>query len=356
MRVPIFIFNRKPLPLKEKGKMQEALFYTKEAESKVRCLLCPHHCLITDGYTGICDVRKNISGKLVTLVYGNLAAIHTDPIEKKPLYHFHPGSRILSVGTAGCNLRCSFCQNWHLSQGDPEYYEEKSALSPENLVENAAGIPGNIGIAYTYNEPVVFYEYMAHVSRLAKKKGLKNVVVSNGFIDPEPLQMILPDLDAFNIDLKSFNNTFYRRITGGKLEPVLQTLKAIAHAGKHLEITFLLIPGLNDSQDEFRGMVDWIYTNLGEHIPLHISRYFPAWKMTTPPTSVSMMEMFTAIAREKLTWVYPGNLSGSRDSSSWCPGCGALLIKREYYITEIVGLNREGQCTRCSKTIAVVLT
>jgi pyruvate formate lyase activating enzyme len=335
--------------------MQEALFYTKEPEGNVRCLLCPHHCLITEGRTGVCHVRKNISGKLVTLVFGNLAAIHTDPIEKKPLYHFHPGSRILSIGTAGCNLHCSFCQNWHLSQGEPESPGEKSPLSPESLVAQSAEIPGNIGIAYTYNEPAVFYEYMTCVSRLAKIAGLKNVVVSNGFIDQEPLEKILPDIDAFNIDLKSFNDDFYRRITGGKLEPVLDSLKSIVHAGKHLEITFLLIPELNASQDEFREMVSWIASELGSHIPLHISRYFPAWKLKNPPTPVSMMETFTAIAGEKLNWVYPGNVSGSRDSSSWCPGCGALLIRREQYYTVIVNLDREGKCNRCGLNIPVIL-
>ena len=336
--------------------MQEALFYTKEPENKISCQLCPHHCLIEEGHTGICKVRKNISGKLFSLSYGNLAAIHTDPIEKKPLYHFHPGSRILSVGTAGCNLHCSFCQNWHLSQGQPEPPVERSLVSPESLVLKATEIPGNIGIAYTYNEPVVNYEYMAGVSRLAKLKGLKNVVVSNGFIDQEPLEEILPHIDAFNIDLKSFNDDFYRRVTGGRLAPVLQSLKAIVHTGKHLEITFLLIPELNDSQNDFREMISWIVSELGSDIPLHISRYFPAWKLNIPPTSVSMMEIFTAIAREKLNWVYPGNVSGGRDSSTWCPGCRALLIRREQYNTEIINLKREGKCNLCGLSIPVILS
>lgn len=348
-------FYFKTLSLVEKSAMKEALFYTKETNERVRCLLCPHNCLISDGHTGICNVRKNLSGRLFSLVYNNLAALHTDPIEKKPLYHFCPGRRILSVGTSGCNLHCAFCQNWHLSQPDTEPSVTGPALSLEDLVDKASTIEGNTGIAFTYNEPTVFYEYMADVARLAKMKGLKTVAVSNGFINSEPLQDLLPYLDAFNIDLKSFNDLFYRKITGGSLDPVLQSLKTIHHAGKHLEITFLLIPGLNDSENEFRQMLNWIVTELSDQIPLHISRYFPAWKLTNPPTPVALMEKFNRLAREKLVWVYPGNIPGNRDSSSYCPGCGTLLIKREYYETKTVGLSRDGLCISCGKKIPIIL-
>jgi pyruvate formate lyase activating enzyme len=335
--------------------MQEALFYTREPDEKAGCLLCPHSCLIANGHAGICRVRKNVEGKLYSLVYGHLAAIHSDPIEKKPLYHFHPGSRIMSIGTSGCNLRCSFCQNYHLSQEKHFIAPETAGISPEELVAKAAGLPGNIGIAYTYNEPTVFYEFMADVSLLAGTKGLKNVVVSNGFINPAPLAKLLPLTDAFNIDLKAFDDDFYRKVTGGSLEPVLNTLKAIIMAGKHLEVTFLLIPGLNDSVSGFESMTSWIATELGEQVPLHISRYFPAWKQETPPTPLSLLEEFSAIARKKLSWVYPGNIAGSKASSTWCPSCGSLLIRREQYSTGIIGLSQDGKCNRCGYGVPIVL-
>lgn len=332
--------------------MPEAQFYTAVENGKVRCGLCPHDCLISDGNAGVCGVRVNRSGKLFSLVHGQVAAIHSDPIEKKPLYHFYPGRQILSVGTRGCNLRCAFCQNHNLSQWDAGTLMHDSPVSPAELVQQAISTGGNIGIAYTYNEPTVFYELMAETAALVHSAGLKNVVVTNGFINPGPLEKLLPLIDAFNVDLKSFSDDFYRQMTGGRLSPVLDTLKTIIYAGKHLEITFLVIPTLNDSEEEFREMVDWISLELGPDVPLHLSRYFPAWKLSLPPTPLSTLEKFTAIASEKMRYVYTGNVTTDLHSSTCCPRCHSRLISRKGYHVSLTGLTEEGTCLYCGAPVA----
>ena len=241
--------------------MHEALYQSAESGMKVRCHLCPHLCLIAEGKAGICRVRHNHQGMLYTSVYEQVAAMHSDPIEKKPLYHFLPGTEILSIGTPGCNLHCSFCQNYHLSHPERMDSVRQLAITPAGVVDKASGIEGNTGIAYTYNEPTVFFEMMLKTAALAKEKGLKNVVVSNGFISQEPLKELLRVTDAFNIDLKAFDDHFYKNIAGGRLAPVLEALKTIYNSGRHLEITFLVIPTLNDSQTQFTQMTEWIPTN-----------------------------------------------------------------------------------------------
>lgn len=332
--------------------MPEAQFFTAVENGKVRCGLCPHDCLISDGNAGVCGVRVNRSGKLFSLVHGQVAAIHSDPIEKKPLYHFYPGRQILSVGTRGCNLRCAFCQNHNLSQWDAGTLMHESPVSPAELVQQAISTGGNIGIAYTYNEPTVFYELMAETAALVHSAGLKNVVVTNGFINPGPLKKLLPLIDAFNVDLKSFSDDFYRQMTGGRLSPVLDTLKAIIFSGKHLEITLLVIPTLNDSEEEFRAMVDWISLELGPDVPLHLSRYFPAWKLSLPPTQVSTLEKFTTIASEKMRYVYTGNVPTDLHASTCCPRCHSRLIRRKGYQVSLTGLTEEGTCLYCGAPVA----
>lgn len=334
--------------------MQETLFWSEEENLKVKCRLCPHECLIPEGRPGICKVRLNRQGKLFSTVYGEPAALHTDPIEKKPLYHYYPGKQILSVGTYGCNLQCRFCQNYHLSQSGHEN-RPANRVMPEILVQHAAGMAGNLGIAYTYNEPTVFYEYMFDTAQLVKDSGMKNVMVSNGFICPEPLQQLIPFIDAFNIDLKSFSEDFYRKWTGGSLEPVLQALKIIAGSGKHLEVTHLVIPGLNDSTEEFVKMTAWLAENLGPEIPLHLSRYFPAYKMQQPPTPVGTLHHFAQLASEKLQYVYTGNVGSDGISSTFCPVCRNLLISRYGFETSIKGLTEDGKCARCGTAISVVI-
>lgn len=335
--------------------MHEALFYTSEPGGKVRCTLCPHNCLVADGKRGICKVRHNRDGRLFTNVYGRIASMHSDPVEKKPLYHFYPGKEILSIGTMGCNLLCSFCQNYSLSQcGDDESIRHIE-ISPREIVERAAKLPGNIGIAFTYNEPAVFFEMVLETSRLAREAGLQSVVVSNGYISQDPLKELLKSSSGFNIDLKAFNDKFYRTITGGHLQPVLDSLKAIHAAGRHLEITLLVIPTLNDDVKEFIAMVEWIAGELSPDVPLHLSRYFPAWKMKLPPTPEETLQEFVLVAEKKLNYVYTGNTSNDNFSSTWCPHCRNLLIERHRYMTKVVGLTEDARCEKCNNEIAIVL-
>ncbi len=332
--------------------MREALYYAPEEQERVRCHLCPHECLIPEGKPGVCHVRVNRGGKLYTEVYGRLSAIHSDPIEKKPLYHFYPGRTILSVGTRGCNLRCSFCQNYNLSQSDGSVPSHEATFLPGELVKQALSVPGNIGIAYTYNEPAIFYEFMADTALEAHSAGLKNVMVTNGYINPEPLRELLPLMDAFNVDLKSFTDTFYRKMTGGSLAPVLATLKSIVNAGRHLEITMLVIPTLNDSVQEFRDMVEWISMELGPDVPLHLSRYFPAWKLSVLPTPESTLEEFAGLASEKLRYVYTGNVTTDLHASTCCPHCHSKVIRRKGYQVSLTGLTGEGTCLYCGAPVA----
>ena len=332
--------------------MVGADFYSKE-EDNVRCLLCPHNCLIPNNKPGICKVRHNINGVLYTDVYGKIAALHSDPIEKKPLYHFYPGRKILSVGTIGCNFHCSFCQNYQLSQCKPSDSKGEYNLSPHELVDWAQSIPGNLGIAYTYNEPTVFFEMVRDTAVLARKTGLKNVMVTNGYINPDPLQKLLEVIDAFNIDLKAFDDSFYRKHTGGHLEPVLRSIKMVYQAGRHLEITFLVIPTLNDSTETFSEMVGWIAEELSPDTPLHISRYFPAWKSKLPPTSTQLIHNFAEIASQKLNYVFIGNISATPYTSTLCPHCGNILIERISYNTQISGLTADSRCKACGEYVSL---
>jgi pyruvate formate lyase activating enzyme len=335
--------------------MKEALFYEKLINEKVRCLLCPHYCLIQAGNTGICKVRENRKGILLTHVYNNIAAIHTDPIEKKPLFHFYPGKNIVSIGEVGCNFSCSFCQNSSISQCQPENFHKFLDYTPKQVIEHALNTDNNIGIAYTYNEPFTFYEYMYDCSVLTSEKGLKNVVVSNGYVNPEPLEKILTFIDAFNIDLKAFDDEFYSKQTKGSLSPVLETLKTIALAKKHLEITFLAITGVNDNTEEFQRMVGWIADNLGENIPLHISRYFPAFKMINPPTPVSTLENFYDVAKRYLKHVFLGNILDEKRSATYCPACGKTLIRRDHYSIKTKIHLKGSLCGYCSAETGIVI-
>jgi pyruvate formate lyase activating enzyme len=257
--------------------MKEALFYVKAGGKKVRCNLCPSNCLLNDGSRGLCNARKNTGGVLETLTYGKVSSLALDPIEKKPLDYFMPGSHILSVGTFGCNFKCSFCQNYHISREMPAVRE----LSPSELCEAAGNLKNNIGIAFTYNEPIIWYEYVLDTSKLAKELGLKVVLVTNGYINPEPLEEIIQYVDAMNIDLKAFNDEFYRNICGGHLEPVKETIKA-AVKKCHVEITNLSIPGLNDSEEEMEKMSSWL-ASVDKSIPFHIIPFRPMYKMTDRP-------------------------------------------------------------------------
>lgn len=333
--------------------MREALFYEKLNNDEVKCVLCPWYCRLKPGQTGVCKVRQNLDGQLVTHVYNRVAAIGSDPIEKKPLYHFHPGKNILSIGEVGCNMHCSFCQNHFISQCTATEFKGFHDITPEQIVNEALKFRQNSGIAYTYNEPFTFYEFMLDTARLAHKESLKNVVVSNGYINPEPLLFVLPFLDAFNIDLKGFDNGFYRKYTKAKLDPVLKTLKIIAGSGKHLEITNLVITDLNDNEEQFEAMVRWIADETGESTPLHLSRFFPQYRLNVSPTSVEGMKKMYYLAKKYLHNVYLGNVSDENRSTTFCPGCGEKLIQRnQYSIKKKPDFN--DQCPVCGTQINII--
>ena len=334
--------------------MHEADFYTKLENQTLRCDLCPWFCVLKPWQTGNCKVRSNEKRKLVTHVYNKVAAFGIDPIEKKPLYHFHPGKSILSIGEVGCNLHCSFCQNHHISQCFAPGFDGFQEITSEQIIAKALKIPENIGIAYTYNEPFTFYEFMFETAQLAHENGLKNVVVSNGYINPEPLKKLLPFIDAFNIDLKAFTEDFYLKQTKGKLAPVLETLKIIAKSEAHLEITNLIIPGLNDFETEFESMVQWIAEELGKDVPLHLSRYFPKYKLKTAATPTETMLLLFEIAKKHLNHVYVGNISDKERSFTFCGHCGEILIRRNAYEVQIQNIRENGSCANCGTPVKII--
>lgn len=331
--------------------MHEALFYEKKEENRVLCRLCPKLCRIGEGRSGFCRVRRNVGGVLYAANYGEVSSIALDPIEKKPLYHFHPGSLILSLGTVGCNLRCGFCQNWQISQGSPQtdYLgpAEAAALAVREAARAGAG-RRVIGLAYTYSEPFMWYEFVLDTARLVRKAGLKNVLVTNGYVNAEPLKEILPFIDAMNIDVKGFTGEYYRRACAGGLEPVLKTVEA-AHGRCHVELTTLLVPGMNDGPEEIGRLVDWV-AGLSPEIPLHFSRYFPNYKFDLPPTPRETLERARQIAREKLAYVYIGNAPELAAEDTICPGCGRPVIRRTGYRVDLSGLE-ENRCRGCGRKI-----
>lgn len=324
----------------------EAQFYSLQDDNTVQCSLCPHNCILREGKSGICQVRTNQHGRLMSEVYGIVSALHIDPIEKKPLYHFCPGSTILSIGTYGCNLKCSFCQNCNISQINVQSYKNSEPYSPQQIIALAGQLNGNIGIAFTYNEPIVWFEYMYDIALLAKQAGLKTVMVTNGYINPEPLKVILPVIDAFSVDLKAFNEEFYKSVTYAHLEPVKDTLQQIREAGKHLEVVNLVIPQLNDEVDSFAEMVIWIACELGKETVFHISRYFPNHKLTNPATPMVTIEKLRLIANAQLTYVYTGNIA-DQNNHTYCTNCHSLLVERYQYHITTQGLDNEGNCKIC---------
>ena len=333
--------------------MKTALYFEVLEHQEVRCLLCPHYCKLKVDERGICRVRKNMEGQLISENYGMLTAVHIDPIEKKPLYHFYPGHKILSVGSFGCNLSCYFCQNCDISQASIDDYFGLRSITPETLIDMAREEPDNLGIAYTYNEPTIYYEFMMETARLAKAAGLKNVIVSNGYINREPLLEILPFMDAFNIDLKAFQDKFYKQAAGAHLRPVKNTLEEIRKAGKHLEITFLLIPSRNDDETHFREMLKWIRDDLGKDTVLHISRFFPAFKATEPKTSLNLMFRFCEMANDFLSYVYLGNVTGSESQNTICNVCGKIAVARRGFFIQRMGIDETGKCIHCGNQIVV---
>lgn len=332
--------------------MQEALFYEKTEDGRTLCRLCPKFCNIKPGHTGFCRVRRNEYGILYTANYGECSSYAMDPIEKKPLYHFHPGSYIFSLGTVGCNLRCGFCQNWEIAHGDPNTLH----LSPSQAVElvKSQEIDGyrSVGLAYTYSEPFMWYEFVYDTARLAREAGLKNVMVTNGYVSEDPLKQILPYIDAMNIDVKGFTDEYYKSTCVGRLEPVIRTVQ-MSHRDCHVELTTLLIPGLNDSPEEIRQLARWV-AGLDPDIPLHLSRYFPNYKMDKDPTPLETLKNAREIAREYLNYVYIGNAPQLDGSNTECPECGEMIIQRTGYYTRAVGLGEGNKCKQCGYVIKIV--
>jgi pyruvate formate lyase activating enzyme len=331
--------------------MEQALFYKALDDGTAKCQLCPHGCLIGNNEHGSCNTRINRNGNLYTETFGKITAISLDPIEKKPLYHFYPGTKILSIGSFGCTLKCSFCQNYGISQVLPGNFKQYTNYNPETIVKLALGKPGNIGIAFTYNEATTFYEFMLETSKLAVKQGLKTVIVTNGYINPKPLEMLLPYMDAFNVDLKAFTDSFYQSVTQSKLEPVKKAIKQIVDSKKHLEITNLVIPCLNDNVKEFEEMVRWIAGETGDRTVLHLSRYFPNYQLEISPTPIHVLHELYEVAKKHLKYVYLGNVIDTERDTTYCDKCENRLIVRELTNTTITGLDKQGNCTKCGNPI-----
>ncbi len=326
--------------------MHEARYYEKLDTGKVACHLCPQECKIAPGKTGFCGVRRNVDGVLDATTYGQVAAVQMDPIEKKPLYHFKPGSNILSIGANGCNLRCEWCQNWHLSDGRASM----QAASPEQLVA-AARQHDSCGIAYTYNEPLVGFEFLMDCAALAKDAGLANVLVTNGFVSPEPLAELLPFADAMNIDLKAIEDDVYKLHAKGRLAPVQHTIREASQAC-HVEVTNLIVTGVNDSREQITALVDFV-ASVDPTMPLHFSRYHPQFKFTAPATSEATLRTAYEIGCEKLHYVFLGNVALPGTSDTICPKCGHKLIERSGYHTRITGIDGR-TCAVCGFAPAIV--
>lgn len=326
-----------------------AAYWHTESADAVRCELCPIGCRLKLGRDGPCGSRGNVAGKMVAQQYGSLVSAGVDPIEKKPLYHFHPGAPILSIAAQGCNLHCQFCQNWTISQGRRGTADD---VTPQQVVANARR-QGSLGIAYTYSEPLVWFEFVRDTARLAHEAGLKNVIVSNGFLNREPLLELLPLIDGANIDLKSLDDGFYRKVCKARLQPVLDAIGLCHELGVHLEVTNLVIPGYNDSDEQISRLVDFV-ASVDPEVPLHFSAYRPAYKLKAPPTPVQTLLRAAELARRKLAFVFIGNVLLDGESDTRCPDCSKVVIRRTGYHTTCL-LTLDGCCPDCGSHLPVVL-
>ncbi|QTA37235.1 AmmeMemoRadiSam system radical SAM enzyme [Thermosipho ferrireducens] len=328
--------------------MKKMATFFDEKGDKVVCNLCPNHCVLGDNEVGVCKVRYSEDGILYTKNYGDISSIAMDPIEKKPLYHFKPGTKILSIGTWGCNFKCGFCQNWEISQEKPPI----KVVTPQQIVDIAVS-RNSSGIAYTYSEPIVWYEFVLDTSRLAVKNGLYNVLITNGYIELEPLKLLIQNIHAMNIDLKGSNKDFYRKECGGDYESVLKVIEYAIKSGVWVEVTTLVIPGKNDNEEElineFKALSD-----INKDIPLHLSRYFPSYNYDISPTSIEKLERLYDVAKEFLNYVYIGNIFNKKYETTYCPECHSEIISREGYDVQIKNLTEEGKCSICGRNIAIV--
>ncbi len=329
----------------------EACFYEKLEGKTIRCHLCPRMCVVVEGQRGYCRVRENREGKYYSLVYGKPCTYHIDPIEKKPFFHFLPGTTAFSIATVGCNLACKFCQNWEISQQKPEDVNSYD-LSPDEIAQVASqyGCPT---IAYTYTEPTVYFEFMVDTAIQSSSRGIRNVMVSAGYINKKPLMELIGVLDAIKIDLKALSDDFYADVCSGTLQPVLDTIVTIKQANRWLEIVNLIIPTLNDDRKQIENLCSWVVSNVGTEVPIHFTRFYPTYKLKNlPPTPVKSVEIARDIALSKgIKFAYVGNVpAGNPGESTYCPSCGARVIERwGYSVREIKMIN--GKCSRCGTNI-----
>ncbi|MBM3330041.1 MAG: AmmeMemoRadiSam system radical SAM enzyme [Calditrichaeota bacterium] len=315
---------------------------------RIRCEVCPLYCTLGEGDIGVCGGRQVIGGKLIAVNYGQVCSLQIDPIEKKPLYHYYPGSEILSVGPNGCNLTCSWCQNWPISQNRAP----TRSVGPEELADMVDAVDG-IGAAYTYAEPLIWLEYLLDAGRVLRERDLVNVFITNGYINAEPLKRLLEVADAFNIDLKSSDDACYRHHCGGRLEDVQRTIRMAHDAGKHVEITHLVVTGVNDRLERIEAVAKWVAA-LDRQIPLHLTRFFPSHRYDEQPTDPAFLAEACDLARSYLDWVYPGNTTGT-GLDSLCPGCGELLVKRLGETVEVLGIEA-GSCWNCGQEVPFVMS
>ncbi len=331
---------------------KEAYFYNRLKDNKIICTLCPHLCKFDKNHNiGFCKIRILKDDKLYLTTYGNITPPVIDPIEKKPLYHFFPGSGILSIGSPGCNMDCPFCQNWHLSKA---HIDSEFKVPPQQLVEVALK-ENSIGIAYTYSEPFAWYEYVYDTAILAKKAGLKNVLVTNGMINIPPLKKLLPLIDAANIDFKSSNKNTYKNVLKGNLDTAYNTIKTMFKEGIHIEVTHLVVTGINDDIGEFKLLCEMI-RDISTDIPLHISRYFPNYKWNYPPTDLNILEKFYKTATQYLNYVYLGNVPSDITSTTFCKHCKKPIITRSYYAIINIELDKKGKCIHCGGDNNIILS
>ena len=341
----IYLFKFKFVELEAK--------YWEKLNDKVKCLLCPHKCIIKNRQRGLCGVRENREGKLYTLIYASCSSAYPDPIEKKPLFHFHPNSFVYSLGTVGCNFKCLHCQNYTISQAKPEDYF-LSDIPPEIAVENAKKCCD--GIAFTYNEPTIWWEYAYDTAKIAKENGLYTVFVTNGYINEEPLEEIAKYLDAVNVDVKSMSNDFYKEICKASVEPVLHACKLYKEKKLHIEMTYLVIPTKNDDIKEIKEFCRWVIEEFGEEQVVHFTAFYPHYKMLNlPPTPFKkLIEIYNVAKKEGLQYVYLGNVPHGDYENTYCPNCGNLLIERHGFSAKIRGLD-ENRCNKCGYKIPIII-
>ena len=333
--------------------IKEGVLFEKLPDNKVKCQVCSHRCTIADEKFGLCRTRQNKNGKLYTLIYNTVSSEAVDPIEKKPLYHFMPGTLSYSLGTIGCNFRCQHCQNWNISQVTL-VESHTMEITPEAAIRRALA-SGSKSISWTYNEPTIWHEYTYDSAVLAKIAGLKTIYVTNGYITPEALRRIAPYLDVFRVDIKSFSDDFYRKICGARLAPVLESTKLAKELGMHIETITLVIPSKNDSPEEITQIVRWVHENLGADTPMHFTRFHPLYKMDDlEPTPVDTLEMAYDIAKKVgMRFVYLGNVAGHKYENTYCPKCNTLLIDRMgFRVTEVK--IKDGKCPECGENIEIV--